>query len=118
MLRSLGKIFGLTFLLFAASVGVVYYQHATFTEHKIEKLEDEKRELEQVVTRLSSEKRVADVLVSRQEKNDKGVLETTLLFVEYDRAGQPLPAKSFTIEGDTAHIDAMVIKFDHDYVAK
>lgn len=118
MLRSLGKIFGLTFLLLAASVGVVYYQHATVTERKIEKLEDEKRELEQVVTRLSSEKRVADVLVSRQEKNAAGVLETTLLFVEYDRAGQPLPAKSFTIAGDTAHIDAMVIKFDHDYVAK
>src|SRR5439155_3330147 len=118
MLRSLGKIVGLTFLLLAASVGVVYYQHATSTEQKISKLADEKRELQQVVSRLSSEKRVADVLVSRQEKNANGVLETTLLFVEYDRAGQPLPAKSFVIEGDTAHIDAMVIKFEHDYVAK
>ena len=118
MLRSLGKMFGLTFLLLATTVGVVYYQHATSTERKVHKLEDEKRELEQVVSRLSSDRRVADVLVSRQEKNADGVLETTLLFVEYDKSGQPLPAKSFTIEGDTAHIDAMVIKFEHDYVAK
>jgi hypothetical protein len=119
MLRPLGKIFGLTFCLLAASVGVVYYQHAVSTEKKIEKLQDEKRQLEQVVTRLETEKRVADVLVSRQEKNPAtGVLETTLLFVEYDKNGKTLPAKSFTIQGNTAHIDAMVIKFDHEYVAK
>jgi hypothetical protein len=117
MLRPLAKIFGLTFVLLIASVGVVYYQHAVSSEKKIEKLQDEKRQLEQVVTRLEHEKRVADVLVSRQEKNDAGVLETTLLFVEYDKAGNSLPAKSFTITGNTAHIDAMVIKFDHDYVA-
>ena len=118
MLRPVAKIFGLTFLLLAASVGVVYYQHAVSTEKKIEKLQDEKRQLEQVVTRLERERRVADVLVSRQEKNDAGVLETTLLFVEYDKANNPLPAKSFTIAGNTAHIDAMVIKFENDYVAQ
>jgi hypothetical protein len=117
MLRPLAKIFGLTFALLIASVGVVYYQHAVSSEKKIEKLQDEKRQLEQVVTRLEHERRVADVLVSRQEKNDAGVLETTLLFVEYDKAGNSLPAKSFTIQGNTAHIDAMVIKFDHDFVA-
>src|SRR5688572_1942891 len=117
MLRPLAKIFGLSFLLLIASVGVVYYQHAASAEKKIEKLQDEKRQLEQVVTRLEHEKRVADVLVSRQETNDAGGLETTLLFVEYDKAGNALPAKSFTIEGNTAHIDAMVIKFEHDYVA-
>jgi hypothetical protein len=118
MLRPLGKIFGLTFLLLAASVGVVYYQSAHQAERKIEELQDQKRQLEQVVTRLEHEKRVADILVSRQEKNAAGVLETTLLFVEYDKAGQPLPARSFTIEGNTAHLDAMVIKFDHGYVAE
>ena len=118
MLRPLGKIFGLTFLLLAASVGVVYYQSAYQAERKIEELKDQKRQLEEVVTRLEHEKRVADILVSRQEKNDAGVLETTLLFVEYDKAGRQLPGKSFTIEGNTAHLDAMVIKFDHGYVAE
>src|SRR5687767_2964958 len=104
MLRPLAKIFGLTFLLLVASVGVVYYQHSVSSERKIEQLQDEKRQLEQVVTRLEHEKRVADVLVSRQEKNAAGVLETTLLFVEYDKQNNPLPAKSFTIEGNKAHI--------------
>jgi len=117
MLRPFGKIFGLSFLLLVASVGIVYYQHATSTEKKIEKLEDEKRQLEQVVQRITTEKRVADILVSHQERDAKGELQTTLLFVEYDKKDQPLPARSFTISGDTAHIDAMVIKFDRDFVA-
>jgi hypothetical protein len=118
MLRPLGKMFGLTFLLLATSVGVVYYQHATSTERKIQKLEDEKHQLEQVVQRITTEKRVADILVSHQDKDPAtGQLQTTLLFVEYDKADQPLPAKSFTILGDTAHIDAMVIKFERDFVA-
>src|SRR3982750_3765935 len=98
MLRPLGKIFGLTFMLLAASVGIVYYQHATSTEKKIEKLEDEKRQLEQIVQRITTEKRVADILVSHQERDSAGVLHTTLLFVEYDKKDQPLAAKSFTIE--------------------
>jgi len=118
MLRPLGKIFGLTFMLLVASVGIVYYQHATSTEKKIEKLEDEKRQLEQVVQRITTEKRVADILVSNQQRDANGQLITTLLFVEYDKKDQPLPARSFTIAGDTAHIDAMVIKFDRGYVAE
>src|SRR6476646_6709649 len=117
MLRPFGKIFGLTLLLLVASVGIVYYQHVTSAEKKIEKLEDEKRQLEQVVQRITTEKRVADILVSHQERDAKGELQTTLLFVEYDKKDQPLPARSFTISGDTAHIDAMVIKFDRDFVA-
>jgi hypothetical protein len=118
MLRPLGKIFGLTFMLLVASVGIVYYQHATSTEKKIEKLEDEKRQLEQVVQRITTEKRVADILVSNQQLDANGQSQTTLLFVEYDKKDQPLPARSFTIAGDTAHIDAMVIKFDRGYVAE
>jgi hypothetical protein len=45
-----------------------------------------------------------------------GVPKTELLFVEYTKDGRELPAKRFTIEGNKAHIDAMVIKFDRDFV--
>lgn len=114
----MGKIVGLTILLFGASAAALYYQRAHSTEQQIEQLEDQKRQLEQVVSRLTAEKRVADILVSEQSTNPQGVLQTTLLFVEYDKAGQPLPAKSFTIDGNIAHIDAMVIKFEQGYVAE
>lgn len=118
MLRSLGKILSLTFLLIIASAGVLYYQHTTSVSRQIDKLQDEKRQLEQVVTHLQDQKRVADVLVSRQGKNADGILDTTLLFVEYDKSGQALPAKSFSVLGDYVHIDAMVIKFEDEAVRK
>ena len=117
MLRSVAKLSGLSLMLVAASVGVVYYQHTYSTTRQIEKLQDEKKQLEQVVTRLTTERRVADLLVSRQDPNSRGQLETTLLFVEYDKQDNPLPAKSFTFEGDKAHIDALVIRFEHGYIA-
>ena len=116
MVRPLLKIIGLTLLLIVTSAGVVYYQHSTSTTRQIEKLQDENRQLEQVVTRLSTEKRVADILVSRQVRNPQNQLETTLLFVEYDKQNSPLPAKSFTLVGDYVHIDAKVISFDHGLV--
>jgi hypothetical protein len=117
MLRSSLKIIGLLVLLAAAGGGAVYYSHLTSASRTIEKLQDDKRELEKVVTRLSVENRIADILVSSQETDASGVLYTTLLFVEYGRNGEPLPAKSFTIQGDTAHIDAMVIRFERDFIA-
>jgi len=117
MLRPALKLLGLTLMLIAATGSLIYYQHVSSTSKQIEKLQDEKRELEQVVTRLSTENRVADLLVSHQETDEKGVKHTTLLFVEYDKQNNPLPARSFTIEGDTAHIDALVIKFDRGFVA-
>ncbi len=132
MTRWLTKIFGLVALLLAGAGGIILYQNSSVPSKQIAqlqrdnekleaariKLEDDKKQLETVVTRLEGEKRVADVLVARQETVEGAGLQTTLLFVEYDRAGQPLPAKSFVINGKTAHLDAMVIKFDHGYIAK
>ena len=68
--------------------------------------------------RLEAEKRVAEVLVTDQKQGEDGVLRTTLLFVEYAKDGSTLPPRSYIIEGKSAHLDAMVIKFDHDYVAR
>ena len=111
MLRGFSRIIGLSLLILAGSVGLWVYHGQFAAERKIEKLEEEKRVLQQVVTRLTSERRIAEVVVTDQQTIDD-VTRTTLLFVEYARNGKPLPAKSFTIEGDTLHIDAQVIRFD------
>ena len=72
--------------------------------------------LQAIVQRLSSERRVADVLVTDQTRAATGELRTTLLFVEYDRHGDPLPARRFVIDGQVIHIDALVVKFDGKFV--
>lgn len=115
MFRLMVKIVLLSVLVVAGGVGIFFYQDRTSDARKIEKLEEEKQELREIVQRLSDEKRVAEVLVTDQEIVD-GVMRTTLLFVEYAKDGSSLPPKSFTIEGKTAHIDAMVIKFEQDFV--
>jgi hypothetical protein len=72
-----------------------------------------------VVQRLTDEKRVAELLVTNQTMDHRtGTMTTTLLFVEYTKNGQSLPPKSFTIEGKLAHVDALVIKFDHHFIAE
>lgn len=112
-------------VLGGGTVGVWYYQQQHSAAHQIQvleqqraKLEQQKHELETVVQRLEADHRVAEILVTDQSKADDGKLRTKLLFVEYAKDGSSLPPRSFTIEGSSAHVDAMVIKFDHDYVAR
>jgi hypothetical protein len=93
-------------------------QMARDFEQQRQKLEEQKQQLQSIVQRLGEEKRVAEVLVTEQKTASDGLLRTTLLFVEYAKDGSALPPKTFTIDGNTAHIDAMVIKFERDYVAK
>jgi hypothetical protein len=116
MLRALSKILALCCALVAGSIGIWVYQDRFLTSARIAKLEKEREALKQVVQRLSDEKRVAEMLVTEQGVDSSGELRTTLLFVEYTRGGESLPPKVFTIVGKLAHLDAMVIKFDHHFV--
>ena len=116
MLSNLAKTFFLACLVIAGSIGIYVYQCRYLADVRIQKLQQEAQELKQIIQRLSDQRRVAEVLVTDQ-KTVNGQLQTTLLFQEYSRDGKtPLPPKSFVIQGKVAHIDALVIKFDRDFV--
>ena len=115
MLRTTAKLLGLLILVMAGSSGIIAYRNHFAAERKVEQLQEEKQQLEQIVKRLAAEKRVAEVLVESQQMID-GELQTTLLFVEYAKDGTALPPKSFSFVGKMAHVDAMVIKFDRGFV--
>jgi len=117
MLRTFVQSLFIVALLSGGGVGLFLYHEHFSTARQIEHLEQEKQQLQQVVVRLSAEKRVADVLVSKREVIDN-IPRTTLLFVEYDRQGQPLPGKILTVAGDHVHFDALVVKFDRELVQK
>jgi len=123
MLRNTLRFVLICAVIAAGSAGVLVYQRVFSTDRKIaameqenRKLQDQKIKLEQVVRTLGEETRVAEVLVTDQTTGPDGVLRTTLLFVEYAKDGSALPARTFTIEGKTAHVDALVIKFDGKFV--
>ena len=115
MLRGIGKILLLSVLVVAGSAGIYLYRDHFSASREIRRLEEEKKELQQIVQRLSAERRRADILVTDQKRID-GVLHTTLLFVEYGHNDAPLPAKRFTVKGDFIHVDAMVIKFERGFL--
>jgi len=115
MLHSGTKLAALLLFVAASSFAVYAYRNHVSAEAQLERERERTAELRQIVHRLEAERRVADVIVTDRQTID-GALRTTLLFVEYARDGTPLPAKRFVIEGNTAHIDAMVVKFDGKFV--
>ncbi len=115
MLRPLAKVLLLTLLVVGGSVGIVFYRDNYSADRHVAELEQEKLQLQQIVQRLTDERRVAQLLVTDQ-KTVNGSQQTSLLLVEYARDGSLLMPKSFTIKGNVVHIDAMVIKFDRPLV--
>jgi hypothetical protein len=117
MFRAIGKVVFIAILVAAGSVGMFLYYSQFSSDRKLAQLEDENRQLHEIVQRLTGERRVAQLLVTDQH-DVKGVQQTALLFEEYARDGSMLPPRTFTIQGNKVHIEAMVIKFDHDFVEK
>jgi hypothetical protein len=115
MFRSVLSLLILTVLLLVGSAGLSYYREHSALDTRLQEERIKNEQLRTIVQRLSSEHRVADIIVSDQSTVD-GVVHTTLVLVEYDRHGDPLPARQFVIEGTIAHIDALVVKFEGRYV--
>ena len=115
--KNLAKGLWLSTLIVAGGVGIYVYERQYSASRQIAQLQAQKKELEDIVTRLTGERRRAEMLVTSQ-RTVNNVPQSEVLLVEYDRENQPLPARSFTVLGKMVHVDALVIKFDHDFVKK
>jgi len=114
MVRALGKSVLLACLIAAGAVAYLYFDRNS-VDHRLAIEEEKNRQLELVVQRMQTDRRVAEILVTDQ-KTVNGQLKTTLLFVEYAADGSDLPARYFTIDGNEAHFDAQIVKFKDQYV--
>ena len=117
MLRKLLKPITTVLIISGATWFTFYYRSSHSLEARLEQEHQRAVELEQVVARLTSERRVADVIVTEQHAVGN-TLSTSVIFVEYGRNGASLPARHFTLTGKMVHLDAMVIKFDGKYVTE
>ena len=80
---------------------------------------NENRILKEVITRLEADSRVAEVLVTGVNYDDKTkVLYTTIKFLEYDVKGKSLEPKYFTFAGNIIQFQSLVIRFDGIHVKK
>jgi hypothetical protein len=112
--RSLAKLVALLILVFTASAATWYYLEQSGTARKLAAAEKENQVLSEMIQRLSRSQRIAELIVT-DKRTANGVTQTTVVFAEA-REGQPLPARTFTLEGDMIHIAAQVIQFDRDYI--
>jgi hypothetical protein len=117
MLKAITKLLSLATVLTIGLIAILLYREHTADARKAAATENENVQLKLVVDRLTDERRVAEMLVTGQ-KIVNGQPQTSLLLMEYSRNGSMLAPKTFTILGEQVHLDAMVIKFDHDFVKK
>ncbi len=73
----------------------------------------ENKVLKEIITRLEADSRIAEVLVTGvnyDEKTQKTL--TTIKFLEYDTNGEPLTPRYFTFSGNIIQFQSLVIRFD------
>ena len=117
MIRVLVRLVGLAVATVVATGGLWLYVNSNDDRDRV--IEEQARQietLENIATRLQAERRVADILVTEQERDEEGTLHTTLLFVEYGRSGEPLAPKRFEVVGDRVHVETQLIKFERHFV--
>jgi hypothetical protein len=84
--------------------------HGAVTIHE---LLTENRHLKQAITNLTTEEQIGYAKVISQQTSVDGKLLTTIRFVETARDDKlkKILEKEYTIEGDVAHFDALIVKF-------
>jgi len=104
---------GLAILVLGGVLSVAFLK----TGLTIQELLTENRQLKEAIALLTDEEQIGYAKVIHQEKRNETVY-TTLKFVETSR-DDPLETVfegSFTLEGDVAHFDALIVKFDNQFV--
>lgn len=73
--------------------------------------------LNQIIERLQSETRIAEVLVTGVNFDEKSKQTfTTIKFLEYSSSGKPLEPKYFTFTGNVIQFQSLVIRFDDIFI--
>jgi cell division protein FtsB len=103
---------GICLIIFAYLARGLYYGAMT-----IHNLLAENKQLKQAITNLTQEEQIGYAKVISQEMQD-GKLLTTIKFAETARDDKlkKILEKEYTIEGDTVHFDALIVKFGNKMV--
>ncbi|MCX7804747.1 MAG: hypothetical protein N3A38_06100, partial [Planctomycetota bacterium] len=119
VLRAAGRLFLKLAPVLAVAGFVVYAVWALYLE-PLRRERERVEELRRAIGRLTLEERVAQIVVTGQRYDrSRAATMTTIRFVEVDADGDPIGLpREYTIEGDVAYFDGLVIKFEDSYVEK
>jgi len=97
-------------VIIIASVVSYNFLKTQFYENKV---------LKQIIQRLEAESRIAEVLVTNVQYDEKdNKIKTTIKFLEYDSKGEPLEPKYFTFAGNIIQFQSLVIRFDDIHIRR
>lgn len=83
----------------------------------VRQLMHEQEILRQMISRLQADSRIAEVLVTGVNFDEKSQQTfTTIKFLEYNSENKPLEPKYFTFSGNIIQFQSLVIRFDDVYV--
>jgi len=95
--------------IIAAAVAVALFVYRLINEREI---------LKKIISRLEAESRIAEVLVTGVNFDEKSQQTfTTIKFLEYDAQNNPLEPKYFTFSGNVIQFQSLVIRFADKYIA-
>jgi len=108
---------GLAVLGAVVLAGVLAYTHY-FSSTTIHQLLTENKTLSSAIANLSIEQDIGRARVVKQRVNEDGELETTLRFIQtaHGKPQEIVNEQEFTVRGDVVHFDALIIKFDEQWV--
>lgn len=113
-----GKAF--TKLLLIASVVTAGIIGASFylSSSSIHQLLTENKSLNKAISNLTTESQIGYATLQSQARDTEGKLHSSIRFVQTaaDNPQQIVSEQIFTIEGDIAHFDALIVKFSDAYV--
>jgi len=79
----------------------------------------ENRTLKEIISRLEADSRIAEVLVTGVNYDEKSKKTyTTIKFLEYDTDNSPLEPRYFTFSGNIIQFQSLVIRFDDIHIRK
>jgi len=119
-MRGMRFVIGLV-LAIAATV-LVSVQLRTFEIRRltaeVDALEQQRQELRDYIRRLSASRRVAQIDVIDQRPDQRGQAVSAIVWHEIGRDGVLSDPQTVEVVGELMYVEAAVIKFDHDSVAK
>jgi hypothetical protein len=105
---SRGRRLFVTVIFLAAAIAAVIFVRRLFFEDEV---------LKKMIARLQADSRIAEVLVTGVNFDEKTQQTfTTIKFLEYDAQGEPLDPKYFTFSGNIIQFQSLVIRFDDQYI--
>lgn len=103
-----------TSFLFLLIVTVLFFAFKFYARYV-----QENKILKEIISRLEADSRIAEVLVTGVNYDEKSKKTyTTIKFLEYDTNNNPLKPKYFTFSGNIIQFQSLVIRFDDIHIRK